>query len=312
MNPQEAESWPTLSDEARTAYERALATDGVLDPNTPAPLVHELMRLGLITATDEGWQAQAPAGPLGRAQHALRVQAEALHQLSGELERAWLRHMVADIPEWRTGAAAGAMATQLLGEAQHTVKGCAVPTRGTTDPLSMPETQEPAMARGVKVYGLYSAEVLDDPVGLEVVRQSIAAGEQARLLQTVPFSFMVVDSRVVTLTPPYEHFETRQAVVLRNPALVHALEQLFDVLWEQGIPLSSEADLVPDREQEERLLVLLAQGHSDRMIARHLGISERTLTRRLTALQERLSARSRFQLGYQAARLLDGPQRRPS
>lgn len=51
-----------------------------------------------------------------------------------------------------------------------------------------------------------------------------------------------------------------------------------------------------------RLLVLLGAGLTDASIARELGVSERTVNRRIIALQDALAARSRFQLGVQAAR----------
>ena len=49
---------------------------------------------------------------------------------------------------------------------------------------------------------------------------------------------------------------------------------------------------------ETRLLLkLMATGATDRAIARELGISERTVHRRIARLQLRLGVQSRFQLG---------------
>ncbi|GAB2845955.1 helix-turn-helix domain-containing protein [Lentzea nigeriaca] len=47
------------------------------------------------------------------------------------------------------------------------------------------------------------------------------------------------------------------------------------------------------------LLTLMAAGATDRAIARELGISERTVHRRIARLQVLLGAHSRFQLGFQ-------------
>ncbi|WP_244925358.1 LuxR C-terminal-related transcriptional regulator [Georgenia faecalis] len=47
---------------------------------------------------------------------------------------------------------------------------------------------------------------------------------------------------------------------------------------------------------------MLASGAKDETIARELGLSERTLRRRSSALLARLGAANRFQAGVQAAR----------
>ncbi|MFE7357241.1 response regulator transcription factor [Streptomyces sp. NPDC057543] len=51
-----------------------------------------------------------------------------------------------------------------------------------------------------------------------------------------------------------------------------------------------------------QLLTYLSGGLTDESIARELGVSERTVARRITRLQQMLGARTRFQLGVQASR----------
>ncbi|WP_328946307.1 LuxR C-terminal-related transcriptional regulator [Streptomyces sp. NBC_00250] len=50
-------------------------------------------------------------------------------------------------------------------------------------------------------------------------------------------------------------------------------------------------------EETRHLLALMATGATDRAIARMLGVSERTVLRRITRVQQHLGAQSRFQLG---------------
>ncbi|XVV07272.1 helix-turn-helix domain-containing protein [Actinosynnema sp. CA-248983] len=50
-----------------------------------------------------------------------------------------------------------------------------------------------------------------------------------------------------------------------------------------------------------RLMALLATGATDRAIARELGVSTRTVHRKIARLQTLLGVRSRFQLGVCAA-----------
>ncbi|MFF5209179.1 response regulator transcription factor [Streptosporangium sp. NPDC000396] len=69
-----------------------------------------------------------------------------------------------------------------------------------------------------------------------------------------------------------------------------------------------------DMEEEQGLLLLLANGFSDHMIARHLCVSLRTVERRVAKLHALLGAKTRFQLAVLALRgglikpgELDGP-----
>lgn len=60
-----------------------------------------------------------------------------------------------------------------------------------------------------------------------------------------------------------------------------------------GVPALSE--------RERELLVLLSAGCGDDSMAVQLGISVRTVRRRISAIMTRLGARSRFQAGAKAA-----------
>jgi DNA-binding NarL/FixJ family response regulator len=86
---------------------------------------------------------------------------------------------------------------------------------------------------------------------------------------------------------------------------VAALVRLFELLWEQACPLPRwrpEDPVATTGALDVELLRLLATGMKDEAIARDLGISLRTLGRRMATLLERLGARTRFQAGLQSAR----------
>lgn len=55
-------------------------------------------------------------------------------------------------------------------------------------------------------------------------------------------------------------------------------------------------------EQDRELLAMLAAGMKDRATARALGVTERTVTRRITQLMRQLGAQTRFQAALQAAK----------
>lgn len=85
--------------------------------------------------------------------------------------------------------------------------------------------------------------------------------------------------------------------VVRDVAAVSVLIDFFDCQWEAARP----DDARPPRAEVE-VLRLLAAGVKHEVIARQLGLSPRTVGRRIDDAYDRLEAVSAFQAGYQAAR----------
>ena len=96
---------------------------------------------------------------------------------------------------------------------------------------------------------------------------------------------------------------TSRGAVIRQPGIVEALTCWFDALWEPGrararrsTPRSSRRPApVPARSSSPT-------GAHDEQIARKLGISLRTVRRRVADLMTELGADTRFQAGVEAAR----------
>lgn len=160
------------------------------------------------------------------------------------------------------------------------------------------------LARGVRSRAIYAVEGLEEAGYLTTVRRMVAAGEEARVVRSLPSKLIVVDRRRALLPLTVHGGVIRSAVVVQPSALAEALAALFDVVWETGLPVLSESGpLEPSLDPDERqLLDLLAAGVKDETIARTLGISARTLSRRVTRLLDRLGVATRFQAGAQAAR----------
>jgi Mn-dependent DtxR family transcriptional regulator len=150
----------------------------------------------------------------------------------------------------------------------------------------------------IVVRGLYAPESLETPGGLEAVRRAIEKGEQSRLHPKLPMKLAIAD-RSVALLPLMLDDMVENALVVRKCALLDALVVLFELLWEQSSPVVPG----PVAEQPDvGLLTLLAAGAKDETIARQLGISPRTVTRRVAELLDQLGARTRFHAGVLAAR----------
>ena len=171
------------------------------------------------------------------------------------------------------------------------------------EPAEENEAETEALQRDVSVRGIYAPEAFEVPGAYEQAVRAVEAGEQARVHADVPMKLVVIDEAVAML-PMTSSGGVDSALVVHAPMVVTALVQLFELLWRQASPLPDWGD--PPGAVEEgpdlALLALLATGMKDEAIARELGISARTLGRRMAQLLEDLGVRTRFQAGVQAGR----------
>ncbi|GIH21249.1 helix-turn-helix transcriptional regulator [Rugosimonospora africana] len=159
-----------------------------------------------------------------------------------------------------------------------------------------------ALARGISVRGIYSPEAFELPGAFAQARRAEEAGEQARVHADVPMKLVVVDA-TTAMMPMTENGDVESSLVIHSPMVVAALVRLFELLWRQACPLVDWPRAGDERDGvDHELLVMLGTGMKDEAIARELGISVRTLGRRIAGLLEKLGARTRFQAGLQAFR----------
>ncbi|GAB2643746.1 LuxR C-terminal-related transcriptional regulator [Kribbella swartbergensis] len=156
---------------------------------------------------------------------------------------------------------------------------------------------------GVVVQGIYSPDSLDVPGGVDEAYSAADAGETSRVHPQVPMKLAVFDRRVALLPLSVDQL-VDSALVVHPCALLDALIEMFTLLWDQAVPVVPAVKADPT---DARLMTLLAAGFKDDAIARQLGLSSRTVGRRVAELMETLGARTRFQAGIHAQRrqLLD-------
>lgn len=159
-----------------------------------------------------------------------------------------------------------------------------------------------ALRRGVTWRGIYSPDGLY-PDRMEEIRRWEQNGEQARVHPDVPVKLLIADRSIalLPLTTRDEPDSADMAILIHPCALLDTLALLFDSFWAQGVPLSRPGAAEPPR-MEQDLLRLLAAGYKDEAIARQLGVSSRTVARRLTEIMREHRASTRFQLGLLLAR----------
>jgi DNA-binding CsgD family transcriptional regulator len=155
-----------------------------------------------------------------------------------------------------------------------------------------------ALRNGRESRVLYPAAVMESSP--ESVRDRAALGEQVRLLPSIPCRLAVFGEQVAILPETWGSAPGHR-LLIRQPALVAALRSLFDSMWSRGVTVPGlEATDASDVGQQ--LLEMLASGAKDEQIARALGMSLRTVRRRIASLMAELGADSRFQAGIEAVR----------
>jgi DNA-binding CsgD family transcriptional regulator len=176
-------------------------------------------------------------------------------------------------------------------------------------PLQDNGLQVERLAAGVSYRVIYDRCALEAAGAVDHVRRCVAAGEEARALSGVPMKLAIAD-RSLALVPRHNGRPSLDAghVLVHESALLDALVTLFEALWAQATPLqvdvSGELSELEERlsADDAALLSLFLSGLTDQAIANQLGLSLRTVQRRVRRLMDAAGATTRIQLGWQASR----------
>ena len=163
-----------------------------------------------------------------------------------------------------------------------------------------------ALSRGVRYRAIYERALIETPGELDSIAEGVSWGEEARVVPTLPVRLAIVD-RSTAVCPLVRDDETvgePSAAIINQGQLLDALLALFESYWEFATPVRLQPDIT-DREglddSERLLLSLLVGGVPDKSIATQLGISRRTVQRRLDRLMALAGVDTRTGLAYQAA-----------
>lgn len=161
------------------------------------------------------------------------------------------------------------------------------------------------LARGLSARVIYERAALELPGRMANLESGMAFGEQIRFLPELPTKLVIVDDSIAILPLQSAPEALESAVVVHESGLLRAVSALFEALWATAIPLGSPDSAEPagpdgPTEEERGILMAMSTGIPDDVIARELGISERTYQRRVQAMMRRLHAQTRFQLARQA------------
>lgn len=281
-----------------------------------------LEEAGLVRTSSNG------AGGLRAARPDLAVDALLLERL-GDLQRARLR-----LPEWTAqhGGVPRQRSEDEVGEVLETAVGAAAIVDAferfqksaqweirafDSPPYSLPNDQNyselEALERGVAYRVVYDRSALELPHAVNQISVYTAAGEQARVTAGIPLKLGVADRQTAMLQhfPDPQHGEPR-TLLIRGTAWVDVCLALFNEVWERALPLrfgrtgtdgdvGDVADPVAPSEGDIHMLSLLLSGMTDGAVASQLGVSQRTIQRRVRGLMDITGTSTRIQLGWYAA-----------
>ncbi|MFD6250776.1 hypothetical protein [Streptomyces roseolus] len=160
--------------------------------------------------------------------------------------------------------------------------------------------------RGVEVEVLYQRRTAEVPYVAAYLRDAARPGREARTAESLPVRMILFDDNLAVL-PLNPADSSEGALAVHGDALMRSLHAFYDHHWHHAA-LPSAARRPPESspvlDSQELIVVrLLADGVKDETIARHLGMSSRTLSRLISGLLDRLCVQTRFQAALRIAEL---------
>jgi DNA-binding CsgD family transcriptional regulator len=296
---------------------RSLVHDLQWDAGRVGDALEALVEVRLVSMPQEGCTDVSAVAPdlglerlvLGVQENLLKAQRrllgarDSISALSEDYHREWRLDGGSGQVEVITGDEVVNHSRVLVRSAEREYATFVVGPWSTDRPRANPPPQGSSATRA-RYRAVYERSVLEFPGGYEALEESVAAGEQARVVDRLPSKMVIVDRRIamVALAP----IATSGSLLVRSPMLIDALWTLFDAVWEQGVPIGAGAPNAARNRwaapEDRAILHLMAAGLKDEAICRRLGMAERTVSRRISALMVQLGAATRFQAGIQATR----------
>ena len=271
-----------------------------------------LARAGVVELHEDTVTAQPPADALSRllGEEVRRVErrSEQLEAVRGLLPTLTAEHMTGSAPKGEAVTIErvhGGDVSQLLRSLAGASTGDLLWLRPDQWKLSTGRAVDDWVAglvrAGRRSRAVYPARVLEEAP--EVIRRRAEAGEHVRILAEVPCRLAIMGTSAAMVTEEFGVASERR-LVIRQAGLVQSLTLMFEGLWEKAmaVPGLDGQPATQGAGDQALLLTQLAAGAKDEQIARALGMSVRTVRRRVADLMADLGADSRFQAGVEAVR----------
>lgn len=228
---------------------------------------------------------------------------EALVELSDLYRRAAEERSAADVVDVVVGDdAVRQRVAQLQASATRQVRALVLSEIALVAPEENVE-EERALQRGVHYRVIVESGVLERPGFLAVAREGAAYGEEVRVLPTLPTRMFIADDDIALL-PMHATGDRGFGALLVHPSgLLDLVMAIFEEYWLSATRFLSLDDARSSGDQLDRdLLGLLLLGLTDSAAAAQLGVSLRTVQRRIADLMDQAGVATRIQLGAEAVR----------
>lgn len=260
------------------------------------------------------WSAVSPRAAVARTMAPLALRVRETHD---EMDR--LRVRLEDLlPEYEAGtelrdrgganalelvtdpAALQDLIGELVASAESEVLTCHPGGGRSPETLKGAVVRDEAMlARGVRMRTLYQHTARYSRPTAAYVERVTALGSQVRTVGDGLMRMILVDRHTGLMEV---QDDIKAALVVREPNVVHFMTQAFERCWSEAEPFSTtvgpdQARSISD-ELRQTIVRLLAEGLEDKVIARRLGMSERTCQRHIAEIMRAVGAKSRFQAGF--------------
>ncbi|ELS54481.1 hypothetical protein [Streptomyces viridochromogenes] len=313
-----APGFPALTASARELYAACLR-GGRPPRDAPPDVLDRLVALGLLVESKTEPDRLVPVDPKlaeARLGATWRTAALQLLEQAGDLSEA-LAPLIAEFQGNTTPVVEGDSVAYLQGKAlisacvDDAVSYCtqelitAQPGGGRpANTLNAVRANvRAALSRGVSVRTLYQHTAWHAGPTREFVEEMTRLGAQVRTLDEFFERLIIVDRRTAFLPASADR---NKAVMVREPAVVGFLADIFDRSWQRATEFTGQR--TPERSVEitgqlrQMIVRGLIEGESDAVIAKRIGLSQRTYASHLARMKEELGVETRFQLGYQLAR----------
>ncbi|WP_228484796.1 transcriptional regulator TrmB [Microbacterium cremeum] len=309
-------------DEAHTAVYRCVLQQssassadiaGMLSMSLPRvrPIVAELERLGLLArqaSSSDRFVASPPSMALRplllERERGLTRAHEALVELSDLYRRSAEQRSVADVVDVVIGdESVRQRVAQLQAASTEQVRVLVLNEIALVSGEENIE-EDRALARGVRYRVIVENAVLERPGFLTAAREMALIGEEIRVLPTLPTRMFIADDQMA-LVPMHSQGEDGGfgALLIHPSGLLDLVISIFEEYWRSAaefLPIAATGSTDDDIDRD--LLRLLLLGVTDAAAASQLGVSLRTIQRRIAELMQRAEVTTRIQLGAEAVR----------
>ncbi|MFJ9772627.1 LuxR C-terminal-related transcriptional regulator [Kitasatospora sp. NPDC101157] len=158
---------------------------------------------------------------------------------------------------------------------------------------------ERLLARGIKMRTLYQHTAQFGQATIAYVERVTALGAEVRTLAD-GFPRMIVFDRRLAIVDSRQH--SHSALLIRSPCVVDFITRTFNWAWvgATSFPTEYRQEHIRNVSDEIRQTIteLLVVGEDDRVIARRLGLSLRSVQRHIAEIMQQLGAANRLHAGY--------------